>query len=355
MNRTQGRRLGAALTVSAALLTAVAANAHASIAVDLRVTTNDPAELANLRQYVPSTTAVKTFAGDDCFDPTPPIKQSSGKTYTQPTPTMLGAVDEAATARDELRPLRVSDADYSTFNALSICSIDGARTPPGFFFLKTNHVGNSLGADLTFLNGGEQLLFYRSPPDFSADEELDLTAPAQATPGVPITVQVRSYAGDGTVAPTAGATVAGGDVPAKTDAAGNATVVFATPGERTLFATKDYNDIPSQALKVCVEVDLAKDCRATRGLDIVGSYEPDRIDGTAGDDLVSLRGGNDKVKAGAGNDYIISRGGGRDTVRCGRGTDRVKADRKDRIAKSCEKVKRKNKKRDGGGKDKKGS
>jgi len=46
------------------------------------------------------------------------------------------------------------------------------------------------------------------------------------------------------------------------------------------------------------------------------------------------------ITAGAGNDRINVRDGQRDVVNCGRGFDRVKADRKDRIARNCESVKR---------------
>ena len=154
-----------------------------------------------------------------------------------------------------MQPFRISDADFASFGALTICSV-GAPTPPGFWFLKTDHVANSTGADQTFIKPGDQLVFYRTPSDFTADEELALDAPARTTPGSPIAVQVRSYAGDGAASPGAGATVTGGDTPVAVDAAGNATVTFATEGVHTLVASKDYNDIPSQALTVCVARDL---------------------------------------------------------------------------------------------------
>ena len=121
-----------------------------------------------------------------------------------------------------MQPFRISDADFASFGALTICSV-GAPTPPGFWFLKTDHVANSTGADQTFIKPGDQLVFYRTPSDFTADEELAIDAPARTTPGSPIAVQVRSYAGDGAASPGAGATVSGGDTPVSVDAAGNAT------------------------------------------------------------------------------------------------------------------------------------
>ena len=47
------------------------------------------------------------------------------------------------------------------------------------------------------------------------------------------------------------------------------------------------------------------------------------------------------IKGGGGKDKIKVRGGGRDRVNCGGGKDKVIADRRDKVAKNCEKVKRK--------------
>jgi hypothetical protein len=63
--------------------------------------------------------------------------------------------------------------------------------------------------------------------------------------------------------------------------------------------------------------------------------------------VIRPRGGKDGVKAGAGADLIVVNGGGRDRVFCGGGKDTVVADRKDRVAKSCEKVRRHGKKKKG--------
>ncbi|MEA2478311.1 MAG: hypothetical protein QOJ07_233, partial [Thermoleophilaceae bacterium] len=64
--------------------------------------------------------------------------------------------------------------------------------------------------------------------------------------------------------------------------------------------------------------------------------------GQAGDD--NLRGGTsgDRFSGGPGNDTITSytRADDRDFVTCGPGHDRVIADRKDRVARDCEKVSR---------------
>jgi hypothetical protein len=213
-------------------------------------------------------------------------------------------------------------------------------------------VANTTGADQTFIKPGDQLLFYRSPSDFSADEELAIDAPSRTAPGSSITVQVRSYQGDGTVSPGAGATVTGGDAPATVDGAGNATVTFSAEGVHTLVASKDYNDIPSQALTVCVARDIGT-CPPARGLLIIGSHEADLIDGTGGADAIKARGGPDKVRAFAGNDKIDVRGGGKDRVNCGGGEDSVKASKGDKIRKNCEHRSRSAKKHKKKGKHKK--
>jgi hypothetical protein len=311
-----------------------ATTAAASVPVDIHVVTNDGAQLANLRQYAPQEAKVRTFAGDDCIDPTPPPKQSSGQTYTQSAPNMLSALDEASDATPSLQPLRVSDADFATFGSLTICSV-GAPTPPGFWYQATNHAGNTTGADQTFIKPGDLLTLYRTPSDFTSDEELAVDAAARTTPGSPLAVQVRSFQSDGAPGSPAGAVVVGGDAPAGSDAAGNATVTFAAAGTHTIWATKDYNDVPSPTLTVCVARDLDT-CPPVRGLQIVGSHEPDQIFGTAGADGIKARGGKDKVKALAGNDRIDVRGGGKDRVNCGGGQDRVKLAKGDKAGKSCE-------------------
>ena len=330
--------VGITALASAISLAGFAGSAGASVPVDIHVVTNEGAQLANLRQYVPSEAKVRTFAGDDCIDPTPPAKQSSGQTYRQSAPNMLSALDEASDATPSLQPFRISDADFATFGSLTICSI-GVSVPPGFWYQATNHVADTAGADQTFIKPGDVLTLYRTPSDFTADEELTIDAPARTTPGVPIPVQVRSHQADGTVVAATGATVAGGDAPAAVDGSGNAAVVFATEGMHTLVASKDYNDVPSQTLNVCVARDLGR-CPSVRGLQIVGSHEADLIDGTLGADRIKARGGRDKVRGLAGDDRIDVRGGGKDRVNCGGGEDSVKAGKGDKVAKNCEKVRR---------------
>ena len=88
--------------------------------------------------------------------------------------------------------------------------------------------------------------------------------------------------------------------------------------------------------------------RAPRGGDrIRGRGGNDRLNGRAGEDCVKGGPGNDRLTGGKGRDRlgggpgadrIKARDGKRDKIKCGPGRDRVKADRKDKVARSCERV-----------------
>jgi hypothetical protein len=80
---------------------------------------------------------------------------------------------------------------------------------------------------------------------------------------------------------------------------------------------------------------------------ISGGSGADRLRGGSGADVVSGGAGNDRlwgdagkdrIGGGAGRDSIHSAGGGADAVNCGKGNDLVIADRSDRIAGNCERV-----------------
>jgi Tol biopolymer transport system component len=75
---------------------------------------------------------------------------------------------------------------------------------------------------------------------------------------------------------------------------------------------------------------------------IRGTPSADRICGRRGSDRISPGRGSDVVKAGDGNDVIFAGDGTRyrDQIACGRGNDRVRADRRDRVARDCERVTR---------------
>jgi hypothetical protein len=74
-----------------------------------------------------------------------------------------------------------------------------------------------------------------------------------------------------------------------------------------------------------------------------------RVDGTGSADQICGRRGTDKIHPGYGKDYvtagpgadvIYARDGYRDLISCGRGRDLVIADRKDKVSRDCERVRR---------------
>ena len=69
-----------------------------------------------------------------------------------------------------------------------------------------------------------------------------------------------------------------------------------------------------------------------------GGADADRLIGGGGSDRLRDAKGRDSIRGGGGNDRIDVRGGGRQRVSCGKGTDAVRADPRDRVGKSCEKV-----------------
>jgi hypothetical protein len=73
---------------------------------------------------------------------------------------------------------------------------------------------------------------------------------------------------------------------------------------------------------------------------IEGTRFPDRICGRRGADDIDPLGGKDYVYAGAGRDLINSRDRYGDVISCGPGRDRVFADRKDKVSRDCERVRR---------------
>ncbi|HEV2723695.1 MAG TPA: hypothetical protein VGV10_03605 [Thermoleophilaceae bacterium] len=73
---------------------------------------------------------------------------------------------------------------------------------------------------------------------------------------------------------------------------------------------------------------------------VSGGSSGDRIAGDAGSDRINGNSGADSISGNSGNDRITSRDNSRDKVNCGGGRDTVVADRKDRVARNCERVKR---------------
>ena len=72
---------------------------------------------------------------------------------------------------------------------------------------------------------------------------------------------------------------------------------------------------------------------------LVGATGNDRLVGAVGNDVLQGNAGNDRLEGGAGNDRLIG-GAGTDRVTCGAGRDTVTADALDIVAGDCEVVRR---------------
>jgi Domain of unknown function (DUF4976)/RTX calcium-binding nonapeptide repeat (4 copies) len=81
-------------------------------------------------------------------------------------------------------------------------------------------------------------------------------------------------------------------------------------------------------------------CGRGHAEEILGLAGADRLTGAGGSDILSGGPGRDVVEAGAGADLLLLRDGEPDVARCGPGRDRVRADRRDSIARDCERVAR---------------
>jgi len=73
---------------------------------------------------------------------------------------------------------------------------------------------------------------------------------------------------------------------------------------------------------------------------IAGGSSADRISGDRGNDRLDGNSGSDRINGNSGNDRIGARDGKRDRINCGTGRDTVIADRIDRVAHNCERVRR---------------
>lgn len=73
---------------------------------------------------------------------------------------------------------------------------------------------------------------------------------------------------------------------------------------------------------------------------LFGRSGNDRLFGGAGNDRLEGGPGRDLLEAGPGNDVVLARDRTVDVIRCGPGRDTVTADRADRVARDCERVRR---------------
>ncbi len=241
--------------------------------------------------------------------------------------TALGILEHARLHNPRLDPVRIHDRfEFGLF----VCGI-GSHTANGdqYWTYKVNHVAPEVAAEQYTLDPGDDVLWVMSDSNaqINTGNELELVAPATVAPGEPFEVTVNQYDFGGNKSPAAGAEIGGGAT-AVTDANGKATITLDGDDPSEILRARRGSDIPSQATRVCVG-----HCqRVVR----------QRYFGTTGPDVIRARRAfAEYVSSSRGDDRInVSGDAFRDRVRCGAGRDRVRADRRDRVARDCERVTR---------------
>jgi RTX calcium-binding nonapeptide repeat (4 copies) len=332
------RRATLAVLLAIALAAVVPASSGAAqTSAKLRVLTPTKVLDPGTTYIVDGKVTVPTTADADCFGP----PGGSGAEYTYDQPTALSLLATAARTTGKVRPLALTDQFGF---GLGICGIGGEVASPGqsFWYLKANHQESTVGADQLKVRSGDQVLFYLAPDNFPNPNpaELELKAPPRVEAGKRFDVTVvqhacvtdqQTFEVSCASQPAAGASVSATGPPLTTGADGRVQLTAGSPGTLKVAATRGA-DIPSQALAVCVGVQLG-DCPAARGERIVGSPNGDRIKGTRGSDSIRARGGDDRVDLRKGGADRLDCGPGKDSVLVARGAD-------DEMARDCERVRR---------------
>jgi hypothetical protein len=167
----------------------------------------------------------------------------SGKAVALKGNTALGLLANGAKTIKQLSPLSLTD--HFSFG-LGLCGV-GKSVAKGkaSWYLKINHKGATVGGEKAKIKAGDEVLWDLAP-SYPYPEELVLSAPQQATAGVPFAVHVYAYNEKGQHKPMKGATVTGATGP--TDAGGKVMVTLTEP---TLISAAIGEAIPSAQEPVC--------------------------------------------------------------------------------------------------------
>lgn len=169
----------------------------------------------------------------------------SGKPFALQGNTALGLLADGAKTIPQLRPLSITD-HYSF--GLVLCGVGKSVGKPNgaSWYLKINHKGATVGGDKAKIKAGDEVLWDLAP-SFPYPEELVVSAPQQATAGVPFAVHVYAYNEKGKRRPVQGAAVTGAIAP--TDKNGKVMITLTEP---TALIAGLGDDIPSAAAPVCL-------------------------------------------------------------------------------------------------------
>jgi hypothetical protein len=245
MPRITPFRLAAVCALAVILSLALAVGASAKgFKAELRVVGSGSKVLAE-KPVATASTSVKTSPKAECFGKG---SGGSGDPVTIKGNTAMGLLARASKSTPVLSPLSISDSfDFG----LALCGI-GKSVAKGSssWYLKINHKSLPVSGDAAVIHPGDEVLWTLAKteaPDYKYPEELVLTGPNTAKPGVPFAVRVLSYDEKGKSKPAGGVKVTGASAP--TDAGGRTTVTLAKPAK--LIAT-GAGEIPSAREPVCV-------------------------------------------------------------------------------------------------------
>ena len=256
----------------------------------------------------------------------------SGDTGTIDGPSALGLLVQAADFTRALAPVQISDQfEFGLF----VCGVGSYTSSESAFWLyKVDHVAPEVGADKFAIDGshdGVLWYFVNTATGVNTGNELVLRpADNVVEAGAPTSVVVDEYDASGTSTPAADVQILGaGDV--TTDTNGTASLVFENAGRPVIRGVRG-SDIPTDGIRLCVWEDSESEC---------DNYVSGWIVGTDGDDTIAGGDERERILGRTGDDKITSRGDDApDKVRCGPGRDVARADRLDRVARSCETVRR---------------
>jgi hypothetical protein len=245
MPRNTPFRLAAVCALAMTLSLTLAAGASAAgFKAELRVVGSGSKVLVE-KPIATATTTVKTSPEAECFGKG---SGGSGDPVAIKGNTAMGLLARASKLVASLRPLLVSDSfDFG----LALCGV-GKSVAKGSssWYLKVNHKSLAVSGDAAKIHPGDEVLYAlvkTEAPSYKYPEELVLTGPNTAKPGVPFAVRVFSYDEKGKSKPAAGVKVTGASAP--TGADGRTAVTLAKPAQ--LIATA-AGEIPSAREPICV-------------------------------------------------------------------------------------------------------
>jgi len=245
MPRITPFRLAAACSLAMIMSLAFTVGASAAgFKAELRVVGSGSKVLAE-KPIATATTTVKTSPKAECFGKG---SGGSGDPVSIKGNTAMGLLARASTQVASLRPLLISDSfDFG----LALCGV-GKSVAKGSssWYLKVNHKSLSVGGDVAKIHPGDEVLYAlvkTEAPSYKYPEELVLTGPNTAKPGMPFTVRVFSYDEKGKSKPAAGVKVTGASEPTGVD--GRTTVTLSKPAQ---LAATAAGEIPSAREPVCI-------------------------------------------------------------------------------------------------------